>query len=55
MKKIKIGIVGYGGLGHAVEQEAKNQKRFANLKTKSTCLFCAAEAKTICLLMHPDI
>lgn len=23
MKKIKIGIVGYGGLGHAVEQEAK--------------------------------
>ena len=25
MKKIKIGIVGYGGLGHAVEQEAKNR------------------------------
>lgn len=25
MKKIKIGIVGYGGLGHAVEQEAQNR------------------------------
>ena len=38
MKKIKIGIVGYGGLGHAVEQEAKNRGVIAQFNLCKLCL-----------------